>query len=170
MKVSTAGLLAAGATGSMPSGCSAGCGKRRTCQSCRKMRPSGPAEIDSGAARAAGPGTSGAAGIRTVVLKGDPSKAGLYTIQLCVPAHTRIAAHRHPDDRIATVVAGTWYFGYGRAFDPARLKPLPPGSFYTEPPGVDHFAETRDSAVTVEISGMAPTGTTYVQAADDPRR
>ena len=131
-----------------------------------------PIELDSaatGAAETAGPGTSGVAGIRTVVLKGDPSKAGLYTILLRVPAHTRIAAHRHPDDRVATVVSGTWYFGYGGAFDAASLKALPPGSFYTEPPEEDHFAETRDSAVTVQISGVGPTGTTYVRAADDPQ-
>lgn len=128
-----------------------------------------PAEFDFGTANAAGPGTSGAAGIRTLVLKGDPSKAGLYTILLRVPPHTRIAAHRHPDDRIATVVSGTWYFGYGSEFDAARLRALPPGSFYTEPPGDDHFAETGDSAVLVQISGVGPTGTTYVRAGNDPR-
>jgi pimeloyl-ACP methyl ester carboxylesterase len=122
-----------------------------------------PSEYDFGKAASAGPGTSGVATIQTIVLKGDPTKAGLYTILLRVPAHTRIAAHRHPDDRTATVVSGTWYFGYGRIFDPTLLKPLPPGSFYTEPPDEDHFAETRDTAVTVQITGLGPTGTTYVE-------
>ena len=87
-----------------------------------------------------------------------------------VPAHTRIAAHRHPDDRVATVVSGTWYFGYGHFFDAAALRPLPVGSYYTEPPNDDHFAETRDTEVMVQITGMGPTGTTYVSAADDPRK
>jgi len=128
-----------------------------------------PTEIAAMARNGAGAGTSGVVGIQTVVLKGDPSKRGLYTIILRVPAHTKIAAHRHPDDRIATVVSGTWYFGYGHVFDASRLLPLPPGSFYTEPPGEDHFAETRDSDVLVQISGVGPTGTTYVSAADDPR-
>jgi quercetin dioxygenase-like cupin family protein len=100
------------------------------------------------------------------VLKGDPSKPGLYTILLRVPAHTKIAAHRHPDDRIATVVSGTWYFGYGNQSDPTHLRGLPPGSFYTEPPNENHFAETRDADVLVQISGLGPTGTTSV---DDPR-
>lgn len=121
-----------------------------------------PSEFDFGKAASAGPGTSGVATIETIVLKGDPTKPGLYTILLRVPAHTRIAAHRHPDDRIATVVSGTWYFGYGKTFDPAALKALPAGSFYTEPPGEDHFAETRDTAATVQITGVGPTGTTYV--------
>lgn len=129
-----------------------------------------PDEFDLGTASVPGPGTSGVAGIRTMVLKGDPTKPGLYTILLRVPPHTRIAAHRHPDDRVATVVSGTWYFGYGREFDATRLRALPAGSFYTEPPGRDHFAETRDSAVMVQISGVGPTGTTYVRRANDPRQ
>jgi len=128
-----------------------------------------PTEFDFGSAATAGAGTSGVEGIRTVVLKGDPTGPGLYTILLRVPAHTRIAAHRHPDDRVATVVSGTWYLGYGREYATDRLRLLPPGSFYTEPPEQDHFAETGDSAAVVLITGVGPTGTTYVRAADDPR-
>jgi len=90
------------------------------------------------------------------VLKGDPDRAGLYTIMLQVPAHTRIAAHDHQDDRVATVVSGTWFLGYGEAFDPAELKALPPGSFYTEPANRTHFAETRDEPVIVQITGWDP--------------
>lgn len=122
-----------------------------------------PSEFDFAQAASAGPGTSGIGAIQTIVLKGDPTKPGLYTILLRVPPHTRIAAHRHPDDRIATVVSGTWYFGYGNAFDSAALKPLPSGSFYSEPPDLDHFAETRDGAVMVQITGVGPTGTTYAK-------
>lgn len=128
-----------------------------------------PAEFDFGKADPSGTGSSGVAGIRTVVLKGDPTKPGLYTILIRVPAHTKIAAHRHPDDRIATVVSGMWYIGYGHESDPTRLRALPVGSFYTEPPGEDHFAETRDTPVLVQITGIGPTGTTYVRKADDPR-
>ena len=118
---------------------------------------------------AGGTGTSDAAGIQTVVLKGDPNRAGLYTIMLRVPANTRIAAHDHPDDRVTTVISGTWYFGYGDAFDRAALKALPAGSFYTEPPGRAHFAETRGEAVVVQITGYGPSGTRYIDSASDPR-
>ncbi len=128
-----------------------------------------PSAFDFSKAEGAGAGTSGVTGIQTIVLKGDPTKQGLYTILLRVPAHTKIVPHRHPDDRIATVVSGTWYFGYGAKFDQTRLRALPPGSFYTEPPNDDHFAETRDDDVLVQISGLGPTGTTYVDGADNPR-
>ena len=128
-----------------------------------------PGAFDFAKASGAGAGTSGVTGIQTIVLKGDPTKPGLYTILLRVPAHTKIAAHHHPDDRIATVVSNTWYFGYGDKFNEANTRPLPPGSFYTEPPNDNHFAETRDSDVLVQISGLGPTGTTYVNAADNPQ-
>ena len=107
------------------------------------------------------PGTSGVAGIETKVLKGDPSLPGLYTIQLTVPAHTRIEAHEHPDDRVATVISGIWQFGIGNQFDERVLKALPPGSFYKEPPRERHFARTGDTPVVVQITGIGPSGTTY---------
>jgi uncharacterized RmlC-like cupin family protein len=120
-------------------------------------------------ARAGGAGTSGASGIETVVLKGDPGKAGLYTLMLRIAPNVRIQAHAHKDDRVATVVKGTWYFGYGEKFNDAALKPLGPGSFYTEPPGVAHFAMTKEEVV-LQISGNGPSSTTYVDAANDPAR
>jgi hypothetical protein len=88
------------------------------------------------------------------LIKGDPERAGLYTIMLQIPAKTRIAAHDHQDDRVATVVSGTWYIGYGDSFNRAELKALPPGSFYTEPSNRAHFAETRDEPVIVQITGL----------------
>jgi hypothetical protein len=62
-----------------------------------------PSEFKFSEGSGAGTGTSGVSEIRTVVLKGDPDRAGLYTIMLQVPAHTRIASHDHHDDRVATV-------------------------------------------------------------------
>ena len=105
-----------------------------------------------------------------MVLKGDPERAGLYTIMLRIPANTRIAAHDHQDDRVATVVSGTWYIGYGDSFNRADLKALPPGSFYTEPSNDTHFAETREEPVMVQITGVGPSSTRYVDPASDPRR
>ena len=122
-----------------------------------------PTDIDRVAPGGATAGTSGVSGIRTRILRGDPTRPGLYTIQLDVPPNTRIEAHDHPDDRVATVVKGTWYFGYGTSFDEESLKALPPGSYYAEPPNAAHFARTRGEAVRVQITGMGPTGTRYVQ-------
>lgn len=127
-----------------------------------------PSEIDALARTGPGAGTSGVSGIQTRVLKGDPTRSGVYTIQLKVPANTRIEAHDHPDDRVATVVSGTWYFGYGASFDEKQLKELPPGSFYTEPPNEPHFARTGKAPVVLQISGLGPTGTRYVDGPGTP--
>jgi len=123
-----------------------------------------PSEINSLASVNAGAGTSGVNGIQTRTLKGDASKLGMYTIQLTIPANVRIQAHTHPDDRVATVISGTWYIGYGAKFDEAKLKALTAGSFYTEPPGVAHFAKTGNEPVVLQITGNGPTGTEYVEA------
>ena len=119
-------------------------------------------DIATRAKGGAGAGTSGVVGITTTVLSGDPTKAAPYTIEIRVPANTRIAAHSHRDDRSAVVVSGTWWFGYGTAAADSLAKPLPPGSFYTEPAGKDHFAMTRSEPAVVYITGVGPTDTRYV--------
>ena len=128
-----------------------------------------PEEMRGGAVDRNQIGSSGLAGVHTKVLFGDPSKADLYSILLYVPAHTTIQAHSHRDDRMATVVSGTWYFGYGDRFDAKSLKKLPPGSVYSEPGGANHFARTGTEPVLVEISGVGPTDTRYVDPADAPK-
>jgi uncharacterized RmlC-like cupin family protein len=129
-----------------------------------------PDEIAAKVTEGAGAGTSGVAGIRTTILSGDPAKPGLYTIRLMIPANTKIRAHTHRDNRAATVVSGTWYFGYGTIANESTAKPLPAGSFYTEPGAVAHFALTKDEPAVVLITGFGPTDTVYVESADDPRR
>ena len=104
-----------------------------------------------------------------MVLKGDPNGTGVYTIMLRIPPYVQIAAHSHQDDRVATVISGTWYIGYGDKFDGSKVKALPPGSFYTEPPGRNHFAETGNEPVVVQITGFGPSSTQYVDPAQDPR-
>jgi quercetin dioxygenase-like cupin family protein len=128
-----------------------------------------PNDVKWPPAGAGAAGTSGVAAIQTVVLKGDPSKQGLYTLLLRLGPNQKIEAHAHSDDRVAVVVSGTWYFAYGRQFDESKLKTLPAGSFYTEPPNVDHFAMTKGEAVTIQITGTGPSKTTYVDPANQPR-
>ena len=65
--------------------------------------------------------------------------------------------------------APRWYFAYGNKFDEAALKPLEPGSFYTEPPSQPHFAMTKDEVI-IQVSGVGPSSTTYVDPANDPTR
>jgi quercetin dioxygenase-like cupin family protein len=129
-----------------------------------------PDEIPWSSAATAGVGTSGVGAVQTIVLIGDPSKAELYSLLLRVGPNVTIEAHSHADDRVAAVLSGTWYFGYGREFDERALKELPAGSVYTEPPAVEHFAMTKEEGAVIQITGFGPSGTTYVDSANDPAR
>lgn len=121
------------------------------------------------AAPTGGAGGSGNAKVKVVTILGDPARPGPYAQLLEVAAHAQIAAHHHEGERIATVLKGTWHFGYGPAYA-AALKTLPVGSVYTEPAGAAHFAMTGDEAVVVLVTGTGPTDTVYENPADDPAR
>ena len=122
-----------------------------------------PREIEALPSESAGAGTSGLPAVTTRVLFGDPTKSGLYTIELRVAPNTVIQAHTHRDTRTAVVVNGLWYFGYGPKNEQALVKALPPGAFYTEPVGESHFARTGPEGATVSITGYGPTDTVYVK-------
>ncbi|TXI03522.1 MAG: alpha/beta fold hydrolase [Rhizobium sp.] len=115
-----------------------------------------------------GAGSSGLKGVEMIVLSGNPNEPGPYAVELRVPAHTRIAAHTHRDDRTALVVSGEWHFGYGPKANDAATAVLGPGGFYTEPANVAHFAFTNDQPTVVYITGQGPSDTEYVNADDAP--
>ena len=123
-----------------------------------------PSEIAARAKGTAGPGTSGVAGIRTTILNGDPTMPGPYTIEIRVPPHTKIEAHTHRDERSAVVVSGRWFFGYGPKFAKGQLKPLPPGSFYTEPAGHVPLCDDRGRACGGLHHRPGPTDTRFTQS------
>jgi len=114
-------------------------------------------------------GSGMAQGLSTAYVVGDGNAEGLYTLVFSLGGNAQIAPHSHPDERSCFVLSGDWYFAYGETFDAEALQMLPPGSNYTEPAGRAHFAETRETGVIVECTAVGPTGTTFVNAEDDPR-
>jgi len=134
-----------------------------TAQESQAKRRLTPKEIEALPTESAGAGTSGLPAVTTRVLFGDPTKSGLYTIELRVAPNTVIQAHTHRDTRTAVVVNGLWYFGYGPKNEQALVKALPPGAFYTEPAGESHFARTGPEGATVSITGYGPTDTVYAK-------
>jgi quercetin dioxygenase-like cupin family protein len=106
-------------------------------------------------------GVLAAPGLEQVNLVGDPARSGPYTIRLRFPKGYRIPPHTHPDAREVTILSGTYATGYGEKFDPANLKILPTGSFYTEPANVPHYIEIKEEVV-LQVSGIGPSGRKYV--------
>ena len=99
----------------------------------------------------------------TAVIVGDSTKTGMYAVLLKMRSGHRVEPHSHPDNRVATILSGTFYVGYGEKFDESKLKALPAGSVYTEPANQPHFAWAKDGEVIIQGVGIGPSGTTPVR-------
>src|SRR5208282_1755884 len=76
--------------------------------------------------------------VRLAVVVGQPSEPGPYTIRVKVPHDVKLMPHRHPEDRVYTVISGVFYIGLGEQFDAAKLQAFPPGSVVVLPGGTAH--------------------------------
>jgi quercetin dioxygenase-like cupin family protein len=102
-------------------------------------------------------------GAATAVLVGDPKKPGPYVMRIKFPPNTNNLPHIHPDNRMATIISGTWYFGHGDEFDQGKGKALPAGTFFTESANTVHYNFTKSEEVIVQVHGTGPTGTEYLK-------
>ncbi len=76
--------------------------------------------------------------------------------------------HTHPEERTYTIISGTWYVGFGDTYDEGKLTALPAGSFYTEPANVAHFVVSKDEPVVVQITGVGPTASRFIEPGQKP--
>lgn len=95
-------------------------------------------------------------GPRMAALVGDQSKPGFYIVLMKFPPHMMSHPHFHKYDRYATVLSGTWWVGTGRKFDPAKMVPMPAGSFVIDRAGQVHYDGAKNQAVIIEIAGQGP--------------
>jgi len=105
----------------------------------------------------------GIQGVKRMVVEGDPSKPGPYVIRVKFSPGTMSMPHFHPEDRLVTVLKGTWYTGKGKSFEPGSTEPLTPGSYMKHPAGEAHYDGAKDEEVILQIAGMGPSGTTFFQ-------
>jgi quercetin dioxygenase-like cupin family protein len=109
-----------------------------------------------------------AKGAQFAVLQGDPSKDGLYTVRLEMPAGYFIAPHFHPTDEYITVISGAFAVGMGDAEDSTKAQIFRAGAFATAPAQMHHYARAREKTV-IQVHGRGPFMITYVNPKDDPR-
>jgi hypothetical protein len=64
--------------------------------------------------------------VRIAVVLGEPSASGPYVIRVNVPLGVKLMPHRHPEDRVYTVLSGVFYIGLCDQFDPDKLRAYPP--------------------------------------------
>ena len=110
-----------------------------------------------------------APGAQIAVIKGDPSKDGLYVVRLKVPAGFKIAPHTHPNDENVTVLSGTFNIGTGDKHDETKGISVKAGGYSFVAKGMAHYAWFPEETV-LQLHGIGPQGVTYINPADDPRK
>ncbi|MBV8431703.1 MAG: cupin domain-containing protein [Solirubrobacterales bacterium] len=109
------------------------------------------------------------ASVRLAVVVGNPTEPGPYTIRVKVPSGVKLMPHRHPEDRVYTVISGVFYIGVGERFEAESLQAYPPGAVIVLPGGTPHFHWARSSEYVSQVSAIGPLGLEYVDPGDDPR-
>lgn len=106
---------------------------------------------------------------RLAVLVGEPTKSRPYVVRVRLPLAQKLMPHKHPEDRIYTVISGTFYIGLGERFDAEKLQAFPPGSVIVLPGETWHFHWAKTSEYITQVSAIGPLGLEYHDVADDPR-
>ena len=107
--------------------------------------------------------------VRLAVVVGEPAKPGPYVIRVKVPSGVKLMPHRHPEDRIYTVMSGVFYIGLGEEFDADKLKAYPPGSVIVLPGDTAHFHWAKSGEYVTQVTAIGPLGIAYFDPANDPR-
>jgi quercetin dioxygenase-like cupin family protein len=107
---------------------------------------------------------------RLAVVVGQPSEPGPYVIRVKVPHGTKLMPHKHPEDRIYTVMSGVFYIGLGEKFDGDKVQAYPPGSVIVLPGDTPHFHWAKSGEYVTQVTAIGPLGLDYMDPDDDPRR
>jgi quercetin dioxygenase-like cupin family protein len=107
--------------------------------------------------------------VRLAVIVGRPSEPGVYTIRVKAPHGVKLMPHKHPEDRVYTVISGVFYIGLGEKFDADKLMAYPPGAVIVLPGNTAHFHWAKSSEYVTQVTGIGPLGLEYVNLEDDPR-
>jgi quercetin dioxygenase-like cupin family protein len=107
--------------------------------------------------------------VRLAVVVGQPPETAPYLIRVKVPRGVKLMPHKHPEDRIYTVISGVFYIGLGDRFDAGKLEAYPPGTVIVLPGNTSHFHWARSGEYITQVSGIGPLGIDYLNPKDDPR-
>jgi quercetin dioxygenase-like cupin family protein len=107
--------------------------------------------------------------VRLAVVVGTPSERGPYTIRVKAPHGAKLMPHKHPEDRVYTVISGVFYIGLGEEFDANKLEAYPPGAVIILPGNTAHFHWAKSGEYVTQVTAIGPLGLEYLSPEDDPR-
>ena len=77
--------------------------------------------------------------------------------------------HRHPEDRVYTVMSGVFCIGLGDEFDGSKIQAYAPGSVVVLPGNTSHFHWAKNGEYVTQVTAIGPLGLEYVDPENDPR-
>jgi quercetin dioxygenase-like cupin family protein len=107
--------------------------------------------------------------VRLAVIVGEPSQPGPYTIRVKMPHGEKLMPHKHPEDRVYTVISGVFYIGLGEEFDANKLQAYLPGAVVVLPGNTPHFHWAKSGEYITQVTAIGPLGLEYLNAKDDPQ-
>ena len=100
----------------------------------------------------------GETGEHTAALFGDPSKPGIYGVLIKWDPGHNSKPHFHTTDRYIYVISGTWWVSSSTHYDPAKMYPIPAGTFVTDIKNTIHWdgAKAQTGPCLLMLVGEGP--------------
>ena len=99
----------------------------------------------------------------TTNIFGDPSKPGLYVVRSLLLPNTKVRPRYFDQDRVVTVLKGTWWVGQGEMFKPEKVVPVREGGVMFLPANSKHFEVAGSGEVVLQIVGNGPVNSVHAE-------
>ena len=99
-------------------------------------------------------------GVTMAVVSGDPTKAGLFSFLLKLPADQMVPPHSESGDADLVVLRGTYEVGNGSTFDATKLQAINAGGVLHLPAQARHFGHAKGATV-ILLYGVGPLSLTW---------
>lgn len=107
--------------------------------------------------------------VKLAILVGNPTQSEPFIVRVKVPNGEKIMPHKHPEDRVYTVISGVFYIGIGDKFDETKMEAYPPGSVVVLPGNTPHYHLAKSGEYVTQVYAIGPLGLDYLEKQNDPR-
>jgi len=99
----------------------------------------------------------------TTTIFGDPAKPGLYVLRSQLTPNTKVRPRYFDQDRVVTVLKGTWWVGEGEMFKPEKVMPVREGGVMYFPANMKHFDIAGSGGAVLQIVRNGPVKSTHAE-------